>query len=506
MELFSHLALGFSVAFSVQNLFFAFLGCFLGTLVGVLPGLGPLATVSMLLPMTYTLGPTSSLIMLAGIYYGAKYGGSTTAILVNLPGESSSVVTAIDGYKMAQSGRAGVALAVAAIGSFFAGSMGTLLLAVFAFPMSKLALSFGAAEYFSLMVLGLLGAIALGSGSFLKTLGMAILGLLIGIMGTDVNSGVERFSFGFAELSQGIDLVPIAMGIFGLGEVIQNLTAAPEQRSTRVAKIVSLVPSRADLREAIPAILRGTGIGSVLGILPGGGALLSSFASYAVEKKIPVKPGQIPMGEGNIRGVAGPESADNAGAQASFIPMLTLGIPGNALMALLVGAMMIHNIFPGPQVMTTNPELFWGLIVSMWLGNMMLVILNLPLIGIWVRLLSIPYRWLFPSIILFCVIGVFSTNYSVFDVWLVAIFGLVGYVFAKLGCGAAPLILGVILGPMLEEYLRRALLLARGDWLVVVSRPLSAVLLSISVIVVLAMIAPAIRKRREKTFAAEEVG
>ena len=500
MELFDNLALGFSVAFTLQNLIYAFVGCLLGTLIGVLPGIGPLATIAMLLPVTYGLEPVAALIMLAGIYYGAQYGGSTTAILVNLPGESSSVVTVIDGYQMARKGRAGPALAAAGMGSFFAGCVGTLVLAAFAPPLTEVALSFGPSEYFALMVLGLIGAVVLASGSLLKALAMIVLGLLIGLVGTDVNSGVARFSFDIPELTDGINFVVIAMGIFGYGEIISNLSQDESKREVFTGKVQGLMPTKEDFKRMLPAVIRGTALGSVLGILPGGGALLSSFAAYTIEKKTKLKPGEVPFGQGNIRGVAAPESANNAGSQTSFIPLLTLGIPPNAVMALMVGAMTIHNIQPGPQVMTSNPELFWGLIASMWIGNLMLIVLNLPLIGVWVKLLSVPYRWLFPAILLFCAIGVYSTNNNSFDIWMVAIFGLIGYTFIKLGCEPAPLLLGLILGPMMEEYLRRALLISRGDWSVFVTRPISASLLAAALLLLAIVLLPSIKKKREEAF------
>ncbi|MDP2076292.1 tripartite tricarboxylate transporter permease [Hydrogenophaga sp.] len=500
MELFDNLALGFSVAFTFQNLLYAFVGCLLGTLIGVLPGIGPLATIAMLLPVTYGLEPVAALIMLAGIYYGAQYGGSTTAILVNLPGESSSVVTVIDGYQMARKGRAGPALAAAGLGSFFAGCVGTLVLAAFAPPLTEVALSFGPSEYFALMVLGLIGAVVLASGSLLKALAMIVLGLLIGLVGTDVNSGVARFSFDIPELTDGINFVVIAMGIFGYGEIISNLSQDESKREVFTGKVQGLMPTKEDFKRMLPAVIRGTALGSVLGILPGGGALLSSFAAYTIEKKTKLKPGEVPFGQGNIRGVAAPESANNAGSQTSFIPLLTLGIPPNAVMALMVGAMTIHNIQPGPQVMTSNPELFWGLIASMWIGNLMLVVLNLPLIGVWVKLLSVPYRWLFPAILLFCAIGVYSTNNNSFDIWMVAVFGLIGYSFIKLGCEPAPLLLGLILGPMMEEYLRRALLISRGDWSVFVTRPISASLLAAALLLLVIVLLPSIKKKREEAF------
>jgi putative tricarboxylic transport membrane protein len=500
MDLISNLSLGFGVAFTPINLMYAFIGCVLGTLIGVLPGIGPVATIAMLLPATYALPPVSALIMLAGIYYGAQYGGSTTAILVNLPGESSSVVTTLDGYQMARQGRAGPALAAAGMGSFFAGTVGTLILAAFAPPLTELAFKFGPWEYFSLMVLGLIGAVVLASGSLIKAIAMILMGLLLGLVGTDVNSGVARYSFDIPELTDGIGFVVIAMGVFGYGEIITNLSKPEDEREVFTATVSGLFPTAEDFKRMVPAILRGTTLGSALGILPGGGALLAAFAAYTLEKKTKLQPGEVPFGKGNIRGVAAPEAANNAGAQTSFIPLLTLGIPPNAVMALMVGAMTIHNIQPGPQVMTSNPELFWGLIASMWIGNLMLVILNLPLIGIWIKLLSVPYRLLFPSIVLFCAIGVYSTNNNTFDIWMVAIFGFIGYLFTKLGCEPAPLLLGFILGPMMEEHLRRALLLARGDWSQFVTRPLSAGLLAVAAILIVIVLLPAVKNKREEAF------
>ncbi|WP_225784146.1 tripartite tricarboxylate transporter permease [Xenophilus sp. Marseille-Q4582] len=503
MDLINNLSIGFGVAFTFQNLAYAFVGCLLGTLIGVLPGIGPVATIAMLLPATYALPPVSALIMLAGIYYGAQYGGSTTAILVNLPGESASVVTVIDGYQMARRGRAGPALAAAGLGSFFAGCVGTLILAAFAPPLTEVAFKFGPAEYFSLMILGLIGAVVLASGSLLKAITMILLGLALGLVGTDVNSGVARYSFDIPELTDGIGFIAIAMGVFGYGEIIGNLAVKEEEREVFTSKVTGLMPTKEDFKRMTPAVLRGTALGSTLGILPGGGALLSSFASYTLEKRTKLKPGEVPFGKGNIRGVAGPESANNAGAQTSFIPLLTLGIPPNPVMALMVGAMTIHNIQPGPQVMTSNPELFWGLIASMWIGNLMLIVLNLPLIGIWIKLLTIPYKWLFPAIVLFCAIGVYSENNNTFDVWMVAIFGVVGYAFLKLKCEPAPLLLGFILGPMMEENLRRALLLSRGDWSVLVTRPISAGLLIASALLLVIVLLPSVKAKREEAFVEE---
>ena len=493
MELIENLTLGFGVAFTFQNLVYALVGCLLGTLIGVLPGLGPVPTIAMLLPVTYGLPPVAALIMLAGIYYGAQYGGSTTAILVNLPGESSSVVTVIDGYQMARKGRAGPALAAAGIGSFFAGCVGTLVIAAFAPPLTEIALEFGPAEYFSLMIVGLIGAVVLASGSLIKALAMIVLGLLFGLVGTDVNSGVARYSFDIPELTDGISFIVIAMGVFGYVEIISNLSQSDEQREVFTGKVKGIMPTAEDFKRMFPAVIRGTALGSALGILPGGGALLSAFAAYTIEKKTKLKPGEVPFGQGTIRGVAAPESANNAGSQTSFIPP-------TAVLALLVGAMTIHNIQPGPQVMTSNPELFWGLIASMWIGNLMLIVLNLPLIGMWIKLLTVPYRWLFPAIVLFCAIGVYSTNNNNFDIWMVALFGFIGYLFLKLGCEPAPLLLGLILGPMMEEYLRRALLISRGDWSVFVTRPLSASLLAVAGLLLIVVLLPSIKKKREEAF------
>ena len=497
MELLDNLALGFQTALTFQNLAYAFLGCLLGTLIGVLPGLGPSATIAMLLPVTYALPPVSALIMLSGIYYGSQYGGSTTAILVNLPGESSSVVTAIDGYQMARKGRAGVALATAGISSFAAGCFATLVLAAFAAPMAELAFKFGPAEYFSLMVLGLVGAVVLASGSLIKAVGAIVLGLLLGLVGTDVNSGVARYSFSVPELTDGLNFVALAMGLFGFAEIASNLEQG-EHCETFTNKVTSLFPTKEDFRRMIPAAARGTALGTILGMLPGGGATLSAFASYTVEKKMSKRPEEF--GHGAIEGVAGPEAANNAGAQTSFVPLLTLGIPSNVVMALMVGAMTIHNIQPGPQVMTSNPDLFWGLIVSMWIGNAMLIILNLPLIGLWVKLLKVPYRYLYPAILVFCSIGVYSINNNVFDVFQAAAFGLIGYIFVKLSVEPAPLLLGFVLGPMMEENLRRAMLLSRGDFSTFFTRGLSLGLLLAAVLLVVLVALPAVSKTRQVAF------
>lgn len=497
MEIFANLGLGLETAFTLQNLFYCLIGVFVGTAVGVLPGLGPIATIAMLLPATFGLPPISALIMLAGIYYGAQYGGSTTAILVNLPGESSSVVTALDGYKMARNGQAGKALATAALGSFFAGTVATVLLALFAPPLADLALKFGPAEYFSLMVLGLVASVVLASGSLLNAIGMVLLGLLLGLIGTDVNSGAQRYTFDLPELADGINFVIVAMGMFGIGEIIRNLEH-DEDRSLMMKKVKGLMLTKDDLKRIIAPVLRGTALGSALGILPGGGAMLASFSAYSIEKKI--SPNSKEFGKGAIEGVAAPEAANNAGAQTSFIPMLTLGIPSNPVMALMIGAMIIQGIQPGPAVMTEQPALFWGLIVSMWFGNLFLVVLNLPMIGLWIKMIMVPYHRLFPAILMFCAIGVFSLNNNEFDVYLMALFGLFGYVCAKLGAEPAPMLLGYIIGPMMEEYLRRALLLSHSDPMVFVTRPISATMLAMAVVALVVVLLPSLRKKREEAF------
>ncbi|HWU85600.1 MAG TPA: tripartite tricarboxylate transporter permease [Rhodocyclaceae bacterium] len=494
MELLSHLGMGFETAFTLTNLFYCLVGVFLGTAIGVLPGLGPTATIAMLLPVTFGLPPVAALIMLSGIYYGSQYGGSTTAILVNLPGEAASVVTALDGYQMARNGQAGKALSAAALGSFFAGTVATVLIALFAPPLADIALKFGPSEYFSLMVLGLVVAVILAQGSLLHAVGMVILGLLFGLIGTDVNSGIQRYTFDIPRLADGISFVIIAMGMFGLGEIISNIEHEAT-RSVLVKKVEGLWPTMADLKRIAGPVLRGTALGSALGILPGSGSILGAFAAYSLEKKISKNRDQF--GKGAIEGVAAPESANNAGAQTSFIPMLTLGIPSNPVMALMIGAMILQGIQPGPSVITEQPELFWGVIASMWIGNFFLVILNLPLIGLWVRMVMVPYPLLYPAILVFCCIGVFSLNNSAFDIYLMAIFGVMGYIFAKLRCEPAPMLLGFILGPLMEEYLRRALVLSRGDATVFLTRPISAGMLLLAVLAVGVVLAPSIRKQRD---------
>src|SRR5437867_3267355 len=497
-ELLSNLALGFGVAFSPMNILFCLLGALVGTLVGVLPGIGTVATIAMLLPITFGLPPVGALIMLAGIYYGAQYGGSTTSVLVNIPGEATSVVTCLDGHQMARQGRAGPALSIAAIGSFFAGCVATVLVAALGAPLTSLALLFGPAEYFSLMVLGLIFAVVLAKGSVLKAVAMVLTGLLLSMVGSDLETGAGRMTFDIAELADGIGFANVAMGVFGFAEIVRNLELPAESRDIGKARITGRLPTRQDLIDSAGAIARGTILGSILGILPGGGAVVASFAAYTFEKKIAKDPSRF--GRGAIEGVAAPESANNAAAQTSFIPLLTLGIPPNAVMALMVGAMTIHNIQPGPQVITSNPALFWGLVASMWIGNLMLVVLNLPMIGMWIKLLTVPYRLLYPAILLFCCIGVYSLSNSTVDVYLTAFFGFIGYLFIKLECEPAPLILGFVLGPLMEENLRRALLLSRGNPTVFFTRPISLVMLVMAGLLLLLIVAPAVRRKREEAF------
>jgi putative tricarboxylic transport membrane protein len=496
MELVDNLWLGFSVAFSPSNLFFCLIGTLIGTAIGVLPGIGPVATLAMLLPMTFSLSPVASLIMLAGIYYGAQYGGSTTAILVNLPGEASSIVTCLDGHAMARQGRAGSALAVAALGSFFAGTVGTLIVALASPALTAVAIKFGAAEYFALMVLGLVGAIVLAQGELAKAGMMVLLGLFLSGVGTDPNSGEQRFTLGIHLLSDGLGFVPVALGLFGLTEIILNLEGRLSRREA--IKIGRLLPTAAEAKAATPAVLRGTFIGSVLGVLPGGGALLASFVSYSVEKNLAKDPARF--GNGAIEGVAAPESANNAGAQVSFIPMLTLGIPANAVMALMIGALTIQGVTPGPQVMVQQKDLVWGIIASMWIGNVMLLVINLPLIGLWVRLLSVPYKLLFPSIMVFIAIGILSVNNLPFEILLTAVFGCIGWLLVKFGFELAPLVLGFVLGPMLEDNLRRALRLSHGDPMVFLQRPISLGLLLAALVLLLVVLLPSVRKTREQAF------
>lgn len=495
MDIFDGLLLGFSTATTFWNLLYCFAGVLLGTAVGVLPGLGPIATISMLLPFTFGLPVDTALIMLAGIFYGSQYGGSTTAILMNLPGEASSVVTTLDGHQMAKQGKAGRALAAAAIGSFFAGTVGTLFIAICAPVLAGLALTFGPAEYFSLIVLGLITSMVLASGSLLTAFGMALFGMMLGMIGTDVNSGAARFTFGSPDLFDGLDFVVVATGIFGLGDILANLENERD-REASAAPISSLFPTREDRRRMVAPILRGTGLGVLLGVLPGAGVLLASFSAYALEKKVSRHPEEF--GRGAIEGVAGPEAANNAAAQTCFIPMLTLGLPGTATMALMIGALVIQGVQPGPEILSQQPALFWGLVVSMWLGNLMLLILNLPLVGLWAKLISVPYHFLFPMICVFVAIGVYSIGNSVFDVYMMAMFGVLGYFFRKVGAEAAPLILAMILGPMAEEYLRRALLISHGDASIFFTSPLSLGTLLVALLLLSSIISPRFRRVREE--------
>jgi putative tricarboxylic transport membrane protein len=514
MDVFANLGLGFATVWKIVwwdpafipggfmlpiplNIVLCFVGCLVGTLIGVLPGVGPIATIAMLLPITFGLEPVGALIMLAGIYYGAQYGGSTTAILVNIPGEATSVVTTLDGHQMAKQGRAGIALGTAALGSFFAGTVATVVIAALGAPLTKLALLFGPAEYFSLMVMGLCFAVVLARGSILKAFCMIMLGLLLSTVGTDLETGQERMTFGFPPLADGIDFAVLAMGVFGFAEVLRNLEN-PETRDVVRTKIGRLLPDWNDIKQCIKPVLRGTGVGAILGILPGNGAVLGPFASYTIEKKIAKDPSRF--GKGAIEGVAGPESANNAGAQTAFIPLLTLGIPPNAVMALMVGAMTIHGIIPGPQVMTKNPDLFWGMIASMWIGNLMLLIINLPLVGLWVKLLQVPYRLMFPAILIFCCIGIYSVNNQPVDVAFTAMFGLFGYILIKLGFEPAPMLLGFVLGRLMEEKLRQALIISRGTFMTFIERPISAGLLLVAVIVLVIALLPSMSKKRDEVF------
>lgn len=500
MELFDNLGLGIETAVRVENLFWCFVGVLLGTAVGVLPGIGPIATIALLLPITFTFEPVTAIIMLAGIYYGAQYGGSTTAILINLPGESSAAVTAIDGHEMSLQGRAGPALAAAAIGSFFAGCVATIIIALFAPPLADIALTFGSAEYFSLVVLGLIASIALARGSTVKALAMIVLGLLFGTVGQDLYTATPRFTFGVRELYGGVNFVSVAVGMFGVAEILRNLE---DERTREVItkKITGLMPTREDFRRMAAPILRGTVLGSALGVLPGAGHVLAAFGSYSIEKRVSRNKAEI--GHGAIEGVAGPESANNAAAQTSFIPLLTLGLPPHPTMALILGAFIIQGIVPGPNIINTQPALFWGLIVSMWIGNLFLVLLNLPLIGIWVRMLTIPYKILFPAIIAFASIGTFSVGLNPWHIFAIAFFGILGYALIKLGCEPAPFLLGFVLGPLLEDHLRRALIISRGDPAIFVERPVSAVLLALAVMALVVAVLPAIRRKREEVFVEE---
>ncbi len=497
MDIINNLGIGFGGALSLANLWLCFVGCMLGTLIGVLPGIGPLATIAMLLPMTYGLTPLGSLIMLAGIYYGAQYGGSTTSILANMPGETSSVVTCLDGHPMARQGRAGAALAVAALGSFFAGCVGTLFVAALAPALGLFAQSFNSPDYFSLMVLGLLSAVVMASGSVIKALAMICIGLLLGIVGTDVQTGITRYTFGIASIWDGLPFLPLVMGMFGLSEIILNLER-PQDRSLLTQAIGSLWPTKQDFKESWRAVLRGTGLGAVLGILPGGGVVLASFAAYTLEKKVAKDPSRF--GKGAIEGVAGPESANNAAAQTSFIPLLTLGIPSNVVMALMMGAMIIQGIAPGSAVMDKRPDLFWGMVASMWIGNAMLVVINLPLIGMWVKLLKVPYRLLYPCILIFCLIGIYTVNNATADIWMTIVFTVFGIMLVKFNCEPAPMVLGYVLGPLMEQNLRRSMIISGGDPMIFITRPISLTLLLMAAGIVLLVVLPQFRKTREVAF------
>jgi len=500
METIQQILYGFSVALEPINLLFCFLGAVAGTLVGVLPGLGPTAAMAMLLPVTFGIPPTGALIMLAGIYYGAQYGGSTTSILVNIPGEAASVVTCLDGYQMARQGRAGPALGISAFGSFIAGTIGVLALSFVAPALVDAALSFGPPEYFALMCLGLTVLTFLAHGSMIKALMMAVLGLFFGTVGIDPITGVQRFTFGKTDLMEGIGMVQIAMGMFGIAEILSTIEQTIKI-SVFETKVKGLFPNLEDWKRSIGAILRGTGIGFFLGILPGGGAVISSFASYAVEKRVSKHPEKF--GTGVIEGVAAPEAANNAAAQGAFIPMITLGIPSNVVMALLLGALMIHGLTPGPLLMTQHPDLFWGFITSMYIGNVMLLILNLPLIPMWVKFLKVPYPILFPFILLFCLIGVYTINNNVFDIYLMIFFGIFGYLVRKLHFEAAPLILAVVLGPMMEKALRQSLTMSKGDFSIFFVRPISVVLLGVAILLLLLPMIPR-ASTREKIAKLEE--
>lgn len=494
MNLFQDLFYGFSIAFQPVNLLSCFLGVLVGTLVGVLPGIGPVGAMSVLLPVTFGMPPVSAIIMLAGIYYGAMYGGSTTSILVNIPGEAASVVTCLDGYQMALQGRAGPALGIAAFGSFIAGTFGILGLMLLATPLAEFALKFSYPEYSSLMLLGLTILVFLTQGSILRGLIMAGLGIFLSLIGQDVIEGSARFTFGIRGLIDGVGLVPMAMGLFGISEIFMNLEK-PQERIILKTAIKHLLPSREDWRRSAKPIGRGTVLGFFLGILPGGGAIISSFLSYALEKRFSNHPEEF--GKGAIEGVAGPESANNSASSGAFIPLFSLGIPANVVMALLLGALMIHGLQPGPLIITQHPEIFWGTVASMYVGNAMLLALNLPLIGIWVRILRIPYRTSFPLILLFCLIGVYSVGSNVFDIYVMLVFGALGYLLRKLSYEPAPMVLAFVLGPILEQNLRQALILSDGSIGIFLSRPLSAGALLIALILLLSAVLPSLQRKRK---------
>lgn len=497
MDMMSNIGLGLSTALSPTNLIYCFLGVFLGTLVGVLPGIGALAAMSMLFPITFYLEPTTALIMLGGIYYGTAYGGSTASILLNLPGSTSSAVTCIDGYPMAQQGRGGVALLMTALASFIGGSIGILLLMLFAPIIATYALRVGSAEYFSMVVLGLVAASTISSGSALKSLSMVIVGIMLGCVGIDIYTGAMRFSFGFFELADGINLVALAMGIFGVAEVIATVGKVASVRMDRESlKFSALRPTRDDVRRSVLPVARGSAIGSFFGALPGTGPAIAAFMSYAVEKRVAKEPQRF--GKGAIEGVVSPEAANNAADQTSFIPTLSLGIPGSATMALILGVLMIHGVVPGPTLMRDNPDIFWGLVMSFWIGNLMLLVLNIPMVGLWVRLLQIPYHLLFPAVLMFICIGTYAVNFSTFDVWFVVFFGLLGYVMRIFDWPNAPLLLGFVLGPMMEEHFRRAMLLSHGDFSTFFNRPISATIMAGTALILLWAVWSELRKKPAK--------
>ena len=495
MELLNYLGIGFSVALQPVNLLYCFVGVFIGTLIGVLPGIGPVGAMSLLLPTTFKATPEAAVIMLAGIYYGAMYGGSTTSILVNIPGEAASVVTCLDGYQMARRGRAGPALGIAAFGSFIAGTLSILGLMLLAPPLSRIAIQFGPPEYFTLMVLGLTILIYLAHGSMPKALIMAAFGIVLGLIGLDSINARPRFTFERMELVDGVGLVPIVMGLFGISEVLLNIEQAV-RREVFETKIKGLLPTGKDWRESLGAMTRGSLLGFFLGILPGGGAVISSFISYAIEKRVSKHPEKF--GKGAIEGVAGPEAANNAATGGAFIPLLTLGIPPNVVMAMLLGAFMIHGVTPGPLMMKQNPGIFWGVIVSMYIGNFMLLILNLPLIGMWVQVLKVPYKILFPLILLFCLIGVYSVSNAVFDIYVMIVFGIVGYLMKKFEYEGAPLVLAFVLGPLMENNLRKSLIMSQGDFSIFFTRPLAAASLIVALFLLASPFIPYLRKKREE--------
>lgn len=485
MDVFANISLGFNVVFTDANLLYCFVGVLLGTLVGVLPGIGPCAAISLLLPITFGLNPSSAIIMLAGLYYGSQYGGSTTAILVNIPGEAASVVTCLDGYKMAEQGRAGPALGIAAFGSFIAGTFGLIALMFLAVTLSGVALSFGPPEYCSLLILALTILAYLASGSTLKAIIMGVLGISLSLIGLDIVTGQTRFTFGIINLQDGIGLIPLVMGVFGIGEVLINVEKSEEFEIVK-AKVKGLLPSKKDWKDCLGPIFRGTLLGFFLGILPGGGAVISSFVSYTVEKKISKHPEKF--GKGAIEGVAGPESANNSATSGAFIPLLSLGIPSNAVMAMLLGALMIHGVMPGPLLVHEHPDIFWGVIASMYIGNVILLVLNLPMIGLWVKLLKIPYLILYPLILFFCIIGSYSINNSTFDIGVMLFFGIIGYLFKKFEYEPAPLVMAFILGPMIENSFRQSLIMSLGDYSIFFTRRISISCLIISLLVLLSSI------------------